>query len=248
MSEKKAIFVSDVHLSDPKAPQWSSFLGFLKGLTKDKLTDLFLVGDIFDLWVADHNYFKIQYKIFIDELLRLKKSGIEIHFFEGNHDLYLKSFWQDQLGFKVYQGPTYFEINDLNVRVEHGDEMDPSDRGYIFLRAFLRMPFVKWFNIKMPEKLITKIGEKASAKSRAYTSKVKIINNEQAIDLIRVHAENAFMEMPFDVIVSGHVHVSDEYEFDVAGLKGKSFNLGSWFNDPKYLILKGNTPTLMSVD
>lgn len=238
---QKAVFVSDVHLSEEGVPSWGAFLKFLQSISRENVTDLFLVGDIFDLWVGDHDYFKVKFSVFLKEFSRIKKQGIEIHMFEGNHDLYLQPFFGDQLGFKIYSGPTHFEINGLNVRVEHGDEMDPTDHGYIFLRSFLRMPPIRWINVNMPEKWVTKIGEKASEKSRAYTSKVKTINEEQAREVIRVHAENAFMNMPFDLIITGHVHVRDEYVFDVAGIKGKSINLGSWFIDPQYFYVDNNS-------
>ena len=84
-----------------------------------------MLGDIFDLWVADHRYFIDAYSEIIDQIKRLQRAGIEIHYFEGNHDLHLKSFWQDELGLAVHNEPFYVQLGDTVVRLEHGDQMDP---------------------------------------------------------------------------------------------------------------------------
>lgn len=241
----KAYFISDIHLDSPEDQRWGDCLEFLKNLSQANATHLFLVGDIFDLWVADHEYFKAKFKVFINEIKRLIDSGVEVHYFEGNHDLYLKKFWQETLQAYVHSGPEYFNLAGLNVRVEHGDEMDPEDKGYIFLRKFLRNPLIKLINIHLPEKLIVKIGESSSAKSRNYTSHVRTINKQQAKNKIRVHAKKVFTEKPFDLIISGHVHITDDYSLQQQGKKFRSINLGSWFDGPKIFLIEEDSQTFL---
>ena len=127
----KAVFVSDVHLGSLSEPRSILFLNFLKDLKKDsELTHLFLVGDIFDLWIGRHSYFRKKYRDVIDAIIALKNQGVEIHYFEGNHDLYLKDFWGADLDIFVYAEKHEFKLGETLVRVEHGDQMDPEDRGY----------------------------------------------------------------------------------------------------------------------
>lgn len=195
---------------------------------KRQMTHLFLVGDIFDLWIADHQYFANAYKPLIDELVRLKNEGVEICYFEGNHDLYLREFWQEHLGFKVFADAHTFTLAGLEVRVEHGDLIDPEDRGYRFLRWLLRSPGVTWLAQNLPGQAVVAIGERASHKSRVYTSEVKTVTASEAVRKIRLHAERAAQTEKFDLLVNGHVHVFDDYTFFTDGKTRRAINLGSW--------------------
>ena len=214
-----AYFVSDIHITAADSPRGRQFLSFLRGLTAEGgTTHLVLLGDIFDLWVA--------------EIRRLKSEGVEIRYFEGNHDLHLRYYWADRLGLIVHPGPAYVEIGGMTVRLEHGDQMDPDDKGYLFLRWFLRTPPIRWLVCHLPGSVVAGIGDRASAKSRNYTSNTKSISADDAVAKIRAHAEKAHAERRFDLLISGHVHVRDDWHSEARGFR--SVNLGSWFDAPCY--------------
>lgn len=237
----RAYFVSDIHIESPESPRAHAFLAFLKRLSgRDDVTHLFLLGDIFDLWVADHDFFVERYADIVEEIKRLRDEGVEIAYFEGNHDLHLGYFWADDLGVTVHPGPTYVELADRTVRLEHGDQMDPDDTGYLFLRWLLRTAPIRLLLRHLPGALISRIGERASSTSRKYTSETKSIDADTAVAKIRAHAEKACRERPFDLIVSGHVHVRDDCEIEIDGAKCRSINLGTWLEQPCYLALDEN--------
>jgi UDP-2,3-diacylglucosamine hydrolase len=236
-----AYFVSDIHIQSPECPRARLFEHFLKNLSSQpNVMHLFLLGDIFDLWIADHRYFIDRYRVIVGEIRRLKSAGVNIIYFEGNHDLHLQYFWADQLGMVVHKGPTYFQLGDRTLRVEHGDQMDPDDRGYRFLRWFLRTPPIRWLICNLPGALIARIGERASSGSREYTTHTKSITADGAIAKIRSHARRAFVERPFDIILSGHVHIRDDHRIDTDGNSFRTVNLGSWIDAPCYFKLDGS--------
>jgi UDP-2,3-diacylglucosamine hydrolase len=84
----------------------------------------------------------------------------------------------------------------------------------------------------LPGGLLARIGRVASRTSRRYTSQHKTISDERARTTVRDHAERAIHEEPFDLIITGHVHVRDEHEFEDYGRKVRSINLGSWADTP----------------
>lgn len=224
-----------------------NFILFHQWLQNLKATHLFLMGDIFDLWIGEHEYFKDKYKLIIDELIRLAKEGTKIHYFEGNHDLYLKSYWQNELGFKVHEQAEYFQLGKWVIRAEHGDQVDPEDRGYIFLRWFLRTRFMRFIAKNLPQSLVVKIGEKASESSRHYTSEVKSITTEKTREKLHIHAEKAYKEKAFDWLIYGHVHVKDEYYIQVGDKKVGAFNLGTWLKEPLVFCLEDSGGYLSKV-
>lgn len=231
----RAYFVSDIHITSPESPRARLFLSFLKDLSGGSdITHLYLLGDIFDLWVADHHYFVDRYREIVDEIARLRNEGVEISYFEGNHDLHLRHFWADQLGVTVHDGPVNVRLGEIAVHLEHGDQMDPDDRGYLFLRWFLRTPPIRFLVCRLPGSLVSRIGDRASARSRIYTSSTKSIEPETAIEKIHVHARKVFAEEPFDLMMSGHVHVRDDSQIVTETGSFRSVNLGSWLDAPCY--------------
>lgn len=230
------MFISDLHLVDPDDERTRKFLNFLNRLVgREECTHLYLLGDIFDLWIAHHSYFVDRFRPVIEQLQRLQSAGIELHYFEGNHDLYLRDYWQNQLGIVVHSGPCYFTLDGLVFRLEHGDQMDPEDKGYIFLRWFLRTRVLKWLAFHLSHKIIVKIGEKASRKSRQYTGQVRRQCDFSAKQKMFSHAVRVFSERPFDILIAGHLHVKEDKQITLPGGVIHLFNLGSWLESPQVL-------------
>lgn len=197
-------------------------------------TKLFLGGDIFDLWLGGHQFFQKRFQPLIDELKNLISRGAQVYYFEGNHDLHLSPYWDQIVGAKVFAGPEIFLFDGTTVRVEHGDQMDPDDSGYIFLRWFLRTWPLRAIILHLPGWLVAAIGNWASRTSRNYTDGLR--DEERILKVIHAHAQAAADEQEFDALITGHVHLRDEFHFQKNGRSIRSFNLGSW--DDKYMVLK----------
>lgn len=233
----KAIFVSDLHLVDPDDAKTKLFVSFLAQAKHAGATHLFLVGDIFDLWVSDHGYFTDKFSNVVREIQELITGGVEVHYFEGNHDLHLTKFWRDQIGAQVHKDHATFDLSGLVVRVEHGDLINPDDHGYLFLRRLLRSAPMTFLSHHLPAFAVKAIGENASRASRDYTSNAKARPVEEIRQMIRAHAESMRAQSKFDVIISGHVHVTDDFTFKMNDREVRSINLGSWFEPPKALVI-----------
>lgn len=245
---KRALFISDLHVNTPDDERAQLLSRLLAHALSNKPDALFLVGDIFDLWIADRPYFVARFATLIEQIRKLVAAGVQVHYFEGNHDLDLEIFWRRELGVHVHTHAEYFDIGGRQVRVEHGDQMDPTDRGYLFLRWFLRTPVLRLLGRVLPNGIVRRIGERASRASREYTSHVKTSSYDRALATIRTHAQQACRERPFDVFVSGHVH---EREDSVQTCDGHSFrclNLGTWLKEPLVLVLDDARADLIRVD
>ncbi len=241
----RSLFVSDIHIQSPDDERAELFRRFVVWAQKNPPEHLFLNGDIFDLWVADREYFVNAYLPLIEELLVLQKRGCKIHYFEGNHDLDLKLYWQNRLGFDVQVEAAFYEIDGQTVRVEHGDQMDPDDHGYLFLRALLRTPPIRWLGRMLPNRSVAWIGRRASHASRDYTTHVKSASEETSRAKIRAHALKVYEQRPFDLIVSGHLHVSEDSR---PGDKFRCINTGTWLKKPLVFELKDGKGRLVGVE
>ncbi|MCC6138581.1 MAG: UDP-2,3-diacylglucosamine diphosphatase [Bdellovibrionaceae bacterium] len=209
----RVYFVSDLHIRDSQDNKAQIFLRFLFFLAKQKEPiTLVLGGDIFDLWVGDHKYFIKKFEPIVDAISLLIKNRHQVYYFEGNHDLHLKKFWQEKLGVKVHSDPEFFLFDQTVVRFEHGDQMDPEDHGYLFLRWFLRTPVLYFLIMHLPSLLVAKIGNAASKASRNYTDGLR--DEDRIRKVVHHHVETVFDEREFNLIIHGHVHLQDEYLFE----------------------------------
>ncbi len=238
----KAWFISDLHIQDEDESNSQKLLLFLHSLENQSRpgTHLFLVGDIFDLWIEKHSYFIEKYPKIVNAIRVLVARGIEVHYFEGNHDLYLRKFWQQEVGVKVHDGPEFFNLGSVKIRVEHGDLMNPDDKGYLFLKKVLQSAPVKLIAQKLPSSGVRWIGERASRASRHYTSNQKKLDANHIKRFMHRYADEVVHEPPVDYLISGHTHLRDVYEMDREGDQVFSINLGSWFDDQKALLIDGD--------
>jgi UDP-2,3-diacylglucosamine hydrolase len=229
-----ALFISDLHISGMSDPKAETLREWLRSLNSANCSHLFFMGDIFDFWISNHQIFVREYRPLLAELNRLRDEGVKLFYFEGNHDLHLEKFWETVMGFEVYTGPVYLPLGPWELRLEHGDEMDPEDRGYLFLRWLLRTPVLTWLAHHLPGAVVREIGEASASTSRSYTTEVKKISEDRARKKIHRHAEKSYAERPFHFMISGHVHVRDHYRL-LNG--GESWNLGSWLKEPGFLMI-----------
>lgn len=227
-----AWFLSDLHLKNLEERRSQILLRFLVSLNEGhrSATHLYLLGDIFDLWVGDHNYFYKKFQPIVDQILSLHAKGVKITYVEGNHDVHVQKFWQKH-GIPCYINEHYDQVGPYLIRIEHGDLVNQQDTVYLKYRKFLRGLLIQALAEHLPGVVIQKIGERASRESRKRSS-IKRKNSEHELrEMIRRYAEQAYQAGGFDYIFTGHMHIRDEYDFVSADHKKiKSVNLGSWFD------------------
>ncbi len=235
-------FLSDIHLKPQGDRRLEVLCGYLERLTKqiEPPHKVFFMGDIFDFWMGGHRIWVNRYQPFVNAVEKLKKSGAELYFFEGNHDIHIHPFWKD-FGVKIVTEPLIMNLYGLKVRLEHGDLFNPDDKGYIFLRNFLRSAPLKYSSINAPGKLVAAIADWGTAASHKRTSvqgrKPEVI--EDIKRRTRLYFEKCAMNSDFDLLIMGHTHIREDYQIEVKNRMVRYINLGSWFEDsPKVLIMR----------
>jgi UDP-2,3-diacylglucosamine hydrolase len=250
MSNSRAYFVSDIHLENMQERNGQILLRFLHSLTEEeKAPDLYLLGDIFDLWLSGHGVFIKKFEPLFEPLRILKSKGSRLVYFEGNHDLHLHPFWEKELGFELYDSAQYHRIGNFDVRLEHGDQMNPDDLAYKRWRSFARNPVIEAFAHILPGKFWNQLGEKMSQKSRQRSRTYRKEYEDKIRDMIRSHAARAYQERPFDMIVSGHMHVKLDETISIEGRGYRNINLGSWIEgNPQALCVEGSSIKWVPLD
>ena len=101
-------FVSDAHLGSRlvKNPREHEMrlVNWLDKVKSDAEA-IYMLGDMFDFWFEYKTVMPKGFVRFLGKMAELTDSGIEIHYFTGNHDIWMYSYVQEELGVKVIKQP-----------------------------------------------------------------------------------------------------------------------------------------------
>ena len=188
-----------------------------------KSIKIFLLGDIFDLVVGHHNEYIQMYPTFFSELEKTLSSGIEVFFFEGNHDFTIRRVFEDFCKEKTLEGFHFFE-RDLLLEVDgkvthfsHGDLVEIENESYRRYKSFITGWFMKFVcNYIFTVGIVKKIGGRASKNSRERNKKYASPKYQQEV---REKFRRSFKEFKthnpkVDVLICGHSHVKDRFEWE----------------------------------
>jgi UDP-2,3-diacylglucosamine hydrolase len=220
----KIAVLSDLHLREGDVTLQRNFARLLKQLYDlEKISDLWLLGDIFDLLVGPYEFWKKTYPEIFESLHYLRKNGVHILWCEGNHDFHIDGLLE-KMGIDVVDGKQTYLVGkkNLKVYVAHGDLVNQNDKAYMAWRGITRnktyRKILNWTPGILAKKYLKPWAEGLSAKSRA-RSKTHSIDLHS---LYRNFAEGKFRESFFAVFM-GHCHVEDLYPTS----NGFYLNLGS---------------------
>ena len=121
----KIYFASDAHLgSDVFEDSLIVEKRFVKWLDsiKHDAEALYLLGDIFDFWFEYKYVVPRGFTRFLGKISEMSDMGIEIHFFIGNHDIWIFDYLNKETGVIVHKKPYITEIYGKKFFLAHGDE------------------------------------------------------------------------------------------------------------------------------
>ena len=145
---RKVYFASDMHLGSSSHPDpgeaEQKVVRWLRSIREDAGA-LVLVGDIFDYWFEYRTVAPQGFVRLLGALAELRDVGVEVHFFNGNHDIWLFGYLERELGLIVHRVATELELLGRRFFIAHGDEYETENRRYQFLR--------KLFHSRLAQKL-----------------------------------------------------------------------------------------------
>ncbi len=242
---KKIYFLSDFHLG---APDWERSLvrekkivDFLEQASKDAAM-IILVGDMFDFWFEYKDVVPKGFVRILGKLADLTDAGIPTHFFIGNHDMWMRGYFEKELNIPVFDQPKIYEWNGKKFYIGHGDGLGPGDHGYKFLKKIFRNKLCQTMFGAMHPWLGIGIANYFSRKSRAKTGSDDSIWLGDDKEWLVIYANEILDREYFDYFVFGHRH----FPIDILLKNGKSkyVNLGDWITNFTYAVFDGNNMTL----
>ena len=240
----KIYFVSDFHLGIPdhdKSLEREKKLVAWLDMIRPDAKEIYLMGDLFDFWFEYRTAIPKGYARLLGKLAEITDSGIAVHLFLGNHDMWAFNYLSDELNLILHGSPLFTEFGDKKFYLAHGDGLGPGDRGYKFIKRVFACKFNQWlFGLLHPD-LGIRMALFWSRKSRNAAMTRQENDEERNLKLITgrlsVHSRNLIEEHPvLDFLVYGHYH----YPLDLKlGEKARQIVLGDWLTHYSYAVFDG---------
>jgi UDP-2,3-diacylglucosamine hydrolase len=134
---KNIYIISDAHLGSWAIPhgrmQERRLVRFLDGI-KEKAAAVYLLGDMFDFWHEWKYTVPKGYTRFLGKISELTDAGVEVHYFTGNHDLWMYGYLEEECGVILHRKPLTADIYGKVFFMAHGDGLGDPDKKFKFLR------------------------------------------------------------------------------------------------------------------
>lgn len=246
--QKKVYFLSDFHLGAPNfevsLQREKKIVTFLESI-RHETKALFLVGDLFDFWFEYRKVVPKGYTRLLGCIASFSDAGIPVHFFVGNHDMWVKDYFQQELGMKVYFEPAQFEFGGKQFLVGHGDGLGPGDYGYKRLKKIFRNPLCQWLFGILPPGIGLGIANFSSSRSRLATGTSDGVFLGEENEWLIQYCKKKLETHAYDYLVFGHRHLPIDFQ-----LKGgaRYVNLGDWIRYFTYAVFDGSNLELLALE
>ena len=238
MKTTKLYFASDFHLGIPdreSSLEREKLLVEWLDVVKNDASEIFLMGDVFDFWFEYKFVVPKGYTRLLGKLAEITDSGIPVHLFRGNHDVWAFDYLKEELNIELHRSSVIREFDGKKFFLAHGDGLGPGDNGYKFLKkVFGFKPNQFLFRWLHPD-IGARLGLYFSKKSRLANiykegkkeEKTKIEDEMLYKYSLLKHEQNP----EIDFFIFGHLHTPTHVNI---GGNAEMIILGDWLTNFSY--------------
>ncbi|GAB4025268.1 UDP-2,3-diacylglucosamine diphosphatase [Spirosoma gilvum] len=238
---RKAYFASDFHLGTPSQSQSrereQAVVDWLNTIRTDAEV-IFLVGDVFDFWFEYKRSIPKGFIRLQGKLAELTDAGMRIILFTGNHDMWMKDYFTEEMGIPVYREPRRYEIGGKRFLIGHGDGLGPGDFVYKRLKTV--------FESKVAHQLFRMLHpDLGIGLAHAWSRRSRISNQKKGEEQFLGEDREWLMQycreveatMHHDFYIFGHRHLPLNL---AVNNHSRYVNLGEWVGAKTYAVFDGN--------
>lgn len=243
-SRNKIYFASDFHLGVPdheSSLQREKLIVRWLDSIKHDAAEIYLVGDLFDFWFEFKTVVPKGFTRLLGKLAELSDSGIRLHLFHGNHDLWQFGYLEEELGCKVYDKPITVTLHNKVFHIAHGDGLGPGQKWFKFILGIYRNYFFQRLFAFFHPNIGIKIANWFSARSKQHTFTENAEYYGDDKEFLMLYAKEVIKQQHIDYFIFGHRHLPMVREVSPGS---KYVNLGDWMIYNTYAVLDGETLTL----
>lgn len=233
----KIYFASDFHLGTPTAEASKAreqrILRWLDSIISDAEA-LYLMGDVFDFWFEYKYVVPKGYVRFLAKLAEFKDKNIPVYIFTGNHDMFLLSYLQEEIGVEVSHQLKTLDVNGKRFFIGHGDGLPKQEGSVRLLKKVFHSRWFQWIFARFHPNFSFAIADFWSKKSRASQEEPSFSKDDE---WLLEYSEERLQSEYFDFFVFGHRHLTIDYT--LSNGVSRYINLGEWFSTNSYAVFDG---------
>ncbi len=236
---KKIYFISDFHLGVPNATDSRKrediIVSWLNSISNDAQI-LYLMGDVFDYWFEYKEVVPRGYVRLLGKLAELSDAGVELHYFAGNHDMWVFDYLPKEIGLQIHRDPIQRDYNGKKFFLGHGDGLGPGDFGYKCIKKFFSNKLAQWLFARIHPNTGIGLMKFFSRRSRLATGTSDDIYLGDDKEWLMIYSREILKREHYDYFIFGHRHMPLDKQ-----LNGQSryINLGEWINHFTYAVFDG---------
>jgi UDP-2,3-diacylglucosamine hydrolase len=238
---KKIYFASDMHLGHPNHkqafPREKLFVKWLDEIKSDAAA-IYLVGDIFDFWYEYRKVVPRGFTRFLGKIAEITDSGVPVHFFTGNHDVWMFDYLQKELGVEVHYGPVETMLMGKSFYIAHGDGLGPGDPGFRLLKKVFTSKSMQFLFSRLHPNFAFWLGHSWSNSSRYSKGLEPLPYQGDDKELLFLHSANLLKTKMYDFLIYGHRHLVVQKPI---GGSSQFIILGDWLWNFSCGVFDGNS-------
>ena len=232
---KKLYFASDLHLGVPNRNKSRErekiFVKWLNEVEKDARL-IVLAGDVFDFWFEYRHVVPRGYTRLLGKLSKLHDKGIEVWVFIGNHDMWMKSYLEEECGVQIFRKNIEIQVRNKLIEIGHGDGLGPGDKGYKFIKKIFSCRFLQWLYARFHPNFAFGLAQFFSKRSRIANGKSDEVFKGEDKEFIIQYIKSIPEEKRADYYIFGHRHLPLDLQIG----KSRYINLGEWVHHKSYAV------------
>ncbi len=198
----RAIFISDLHLSERDATTQARFDGFMQ-FAAPGADALYVIGDLLHVWLGDAMLAGDVYALAITRRFKaLSQAGTRIFIARGNRDFMIGREFTDAAGATLLAAETVIDLVGQRVLLMHGDELCTDDVRYQRARRVLRTDAFRIIGNALPRFMRNAIARTLRRESDSHKARTSMV----IMDASPNAAVQALQRHDAQTLIHGHTH------------------------------------------
>lgn len=198
----RAVFISDLHLSERDAVTQARFDAFMQSAAPGA-DALYVIGDLLHVWLGDAMLAGDAYALAITQRFRaLSQTGTRIFIARGNRDFMIGREFTAAAGATLLAAETVIDLGDQRVLLLHGDELCTDDVSYQRARRVLRTDIFRIVGNALPRYMRNAIARTLRRKSDSHKARTAMVIMDANPDA----ATQAMQRQNAQTLIHGHTH------------------------------------------
>ena len=201
---------------------------------------IYLLGDIFDYWFEYKTVVPRGFTRVLGKIGELTDSGIEVHFFIGNHDIWVTDYLQQECGMIVHLDPLVVDLSGKKFFLAHGDGLGDESKSFKLIRSIFHSKICRVPYAAIHPRWTIAFAHRWSSHSRE-TGEMPPYMGEDKEHLVVFAKKQLQMAPNINFFVFGHRHIMLDLQMASAS---RVVILGDWLQHFSYGVFDGENFSL----